>query len=316
MMKVGDLLSVFPLALLLSKNRRQTEEECTTQPLSSTLRFVTETEGEGAKVASSPTALKDRVLRVATRCAAADPAVHLAPALDAILAHFPETRYLETYFGDENYSIWGSASLDTVASRCPHLTYLNTRGTGGYAPTDIDRFMTRMPHLVSLAIELSDDDACAAWAADEIADAPWWARFEKLLVGPNREVGFEYTAEQVVAIVSRARGVRTLNVDVDADCVVAVAEAALRVAHASVESICFNGVRLADESARKAVELVLANKPRLLKEFLCDDDDVNVTEVEEPEYQKIVAMAVSAGVSLVYTSEDGQGPPEVVIEKL
>ncbi|KAI9335641.1 hypothetical protein DFJ73DRAFT_851520 [Zopfochytrium polystomum] len=262
---------------------------------------------------SAPSLSSITKLVLSASSAAPDPATTVGPALNGLLAHFPETRSLETYFGSENHSLWGAAALDAVATRCPHLADLDTRGTGGYSHADIDRFMSRLPHLTALSVELSDDAATAAWAADEIADAPWWARLQKVTVGPNEEVGFFYRGEDAVKIVSRLRGVTELSVAVDADCVVAVAEAVVRVAAASVEEISLVGVGLGDPSARMAVEHVVANKPSKLKAVVCSED---VDDEGDAEYQKIVALAASAGVSLEYRVDAGQGPPEVVTEML
>ncbi|KAI9351605.1 hypothetical protein DFJ73DRAFT_831387 [Zopfochytrium polystomum] len=173
--------------------------------------------------------------------------------------------------------------------------------------------MARMPHLSALAMELSNKNASAAWAADEIAEAAWWAQIERLSIIPNREVGFFYPTEHVVAVVSRLRGgLKRLSVGVDSACVVAVAEAVLHCAAAvSVESIRFIWASLGEENARKAVELIIASKPPNLKSLVCS---ANVKDEQDPEYRKIVALATSAGISLANNVEGGL--PMVVIEKL
>ncbi|KAI9353045.1 hypothetical protein DFJ73DRAFT_341134 [Zopfochytrium polystomum] len=84
-------------------------------------------------------------------------------------------------------------------------------------------------------------------------------------------------------------------------------------AGASVEVISFIGVGLDHASARRAVEHVVANKPPRLKYVLFSLD---VDDEEDTEYQKVFALAASAGVSLDYEGEDGQEQPEVVIEEL
>ncbi|KAI9351604.1 hypothetical protein DFJ73DRAFT_831369 [Zopfochytrium polystomum] len=173
--------------------------------------------------------------------------------------------------------------------------------------------MTRMPHLSALRMELTFTKASAAWAADEIADAAWWAQIERLSIIPNCEVGFFYPAEHAVAIVSRLRGgLKWLSVGVNSACVVAVAEAVLHcAAAASVESIRLVWASLAEENARKAVELIIASKPPNLKSLVCS---TNVKDEDDPEYRKIVALATSAGISLANNVMGGL--PKLVFEEL
>ncbi|KAI9335640.1 hypothetical protein DFJ73DRAFT_798838 [Zopfochytrium polystomum] len=139
------------------------------------------------------------------------PATTVAPTLDAPRPLPLDPLPRSVLWRRKTFAL-GRRSPRRLASRCPHLTDLDARGTGGYSPADIDRFMTRLPYLTTLSIEPSGDVAAAAWAADAIADRAWWRRVETMLLAPNREIGFFNRAEDLVAIVSRLSGVRRLTV--------------------------------------------------------------------------------------------------------